>query len=304
MDMKRSDLPLLLSLDALLNELNVTRAAARMHVSQSTLSGHLARLREIFGDPLLVPSENGRGMVATERARELQPRLAQALSLLRDAVAEPSEFDPVSSGRTFVIAANDGIFTILGLDVMTEVMRHANPALRMAVVPATDLNLVDRMAKGEIDVVLGDVERMPEQLKSRYLLTADFALAQRKGHPRGLRAPSMDEYCALAHVVVSPRADFSTPIDELLLTLGRTRHIAATVPNYSQVALILSASDGVATLPRRLLERYGGLIDLLDLPFEIPPFRLAMGWHPRAQQDKAAAWLRGCFPTEQTVWGE
>ncbi|MEK6290407.1 MAG: LysR family transcriptional regulator [Paraburkholderia tropica] len=301
--MKRSDLPLLLSLDALLTDLNVTRAAKRMHISQSTLSGHLSRLRDIFGDPLLVPSENGRGMVATERALALRPRLEQALSILREVAVEPAAFDPARSSRTFIVAANDGIFTILGLEVLTEVMRQANPLLRMAVVPATDANLVERMARGEIDIVLGDHEKMPEQLKARYLLTADFALAQRKGHPRGTRAPDLDEYCSLAHVVVSSRADFSTPVDDVLLSLGRTRNVAAAVPNYSQVALILAASDGVATLPRRLLQRYVGQVDLLDLPFAMPPFRLAMGWHPRARQDQAAAWLRGCFPSTEAQAG-
>ncbi|MFM0740426.1 LysR family transcriptional regulator [Paraburkholderia xenovorans] len=295
MDIKRSDLPLLISLDALLTDLNVTRAARRMHVSQSTVSGHLSRLRELFQDPLLVPSETGRGMAPTERALELRPRLAQALSQLREAVAEVREFSPTLSSRTFVAAANDSVFTILGLDVMVEVMRQRNPGLRMAVIPASDGNLVERMAKGEVDLVLGDITKMPPTLKSRFLLSDDFALAQRRSHPRGLHAPDLEEYCSLSHVVVSARADFCTPVDDLLATLERRRNVVATVPNYNQVALILSQTDGVATLPRQLLQRYSALVDLVELPFDMPPFRLAMAWHPRAQEDKAAAWFRNCF---------
>lgn len=295
MDMKRSDLHLLISLDTLLAELNVTRAASRMHISQPTLSGHLSRLRELFQDPLLVPSETGRGMVPTERALALQPRLAEALSQLRDAVTHPLEFNPATSSRRFVVAANDSVFTILALDVMAEVMRHGNPELRMAVIPASDASLVERMSRGEVDLFLGDIEKIPETLKVRSLLDDDFALAQRRSHPRGTGAPDLDEYCTLAHVIVSTRSEFSTPVDEVLATLGRRRNVVAAVPSYNQVALVLSQTDGVTTLPRQLLQRYEALVDLIELPFAIPPFQLAMAWHPRVQHDPAAAWLRQCF---------
>lgn len=295
LDMKRSELHLLISLDTLLDELNVTRAAQRMHISQPTLSGHLARLRDIFQDPLLVPSETGRGMVPTERALALRPRLSQALLGLRDAVTHPGAFDPASASRTFVVAANDSVFTILALDVMTEVMGHGNPALRMAVVPADDTGLVERMARGEVDLFLGDIDKVPATLKARFLLSDDFALAQRRGHPRGRRPPDLAAYCALGHVVVSSRAELSTPVDAVLAALGVRRHVVAAVPSYNQVALVLSQTDGVATLPRQLLQRYAKLVDLLPLPFAVPPFRLAMAWHPRAQTDAAATWLRHCF---------
>jgi DNA-binding transcriptional LysR family regulator len=294
-DMKRADLHLLVSLDVLLEELNVTRAAQRLHISQPTLSGHLARLRELFGDPLLVPSENGRGMVPTERAVALRPRLAGALSHLREAVMLPDDFDPSSSERTFVVAANDSVFTILALDVMAEVLSYNNPNLRMAVVPAYDARMVERMARGEVDLILGDIEKVPETLKARFLLNDDFVLAQRRGHPRGMAAPDLDEYCALPHVVVSARADFATPVDAVLEKLGRMRQVVAAVPSYNQVALVLSQSDGVATLPRQLLQRYTGFVDLIDLPFRMPSFRLAMAWHPRAQNDPAGIWIRECF---------
>ena len=294
-DMKRSDLHLLISLDTLLDELNVTRAAQRMHISQPTLSGHLARLRALFQDPLLVPSESGRGMVPTERALALRPRLADALALLRTAVAQPHDFDPASSAKSFVVAANDSVFTILALDVMAEVMRHQNPNLRMAVVPASESALVERMARGEVDLFLGDIDKVPETLKARFLLADHFVLAQRLDHPRGKRAPDLDEYCALRHVVVSAQAQFVTPVDAVLAELGRSRNVVAAVPSYNQVALVLSQTDGVATLPRQLLQRYTTLVDLIDLPFAVPSFRLAMAWHPRAQNDPAGAWIRRCF---------
>ena len=295
MDIKRSDLPLLISLDVLLTELNVTRAAERLGISQSAMSGHLARLRRQFDDPLLVPSENGRGMAPTERALVLRPRLAEALAQLRDAVATEPLFDPSASRRTFTVAANDNVFAILGLDVMAEVMAQHNPQLRMGVVPSADDQLVERMARGEVDLFLGDVGKVPPTLKVRFLMSDHFLLAQRRGHPRGLQPPTLDEYCSLQHVIVSPRADFRGPVDELLEGLSRTRRVVATVPSYNQAVLALSQTDGVSTLPHRLLQRHAGLVDPLPLPFEVPPFQIAMAWHPRAQGDPALAWLRQRF---------
>jgi DNA-binding transcriptional LysR family regulator len=299
MDLKRSDLPLLISLDVLLDELNVTRAASRLHISQPALSGQLARLRDLFQDPLLVPSENGRGMVPTERAMALRQGLAQALSHLRDAVTEPLQFDPKTSNRTFVVAANDSVFTMLALDVMEVVMRQGNPGLRMAVVPASEARLPERMANGEVDLFLGDIEKVPESLKARFLLSADFVLAQRRSHPRGLQTPDLEEYCTLSHVIVSARAEFTTPVDDVLSALGCQRRVVSAVPSYNQVALVLSQTDGVATLPRQLLQRYDSLVNLVELPFEMPPFRLAMAWHPKAQNNQSAAWLRDCFLSTQ-----
>ena len=142
---------------------------------------------------------------------------------------------------------------------------------------------------------------MPETLEARPLLSADFALAQRRSHRRGLQTPDGGEYCGLAHVIVSERANFSTPVDAALSALGRRRNVAAAVPSYSQVALVLSQTNGAARLPRPLLRRYESLVELVELPFNMPQFRLAMAWHPRVQEDKAVAWLRSCFLRTQGI---
>jgi DNA-binding transcriptional LysR family regulator len=295
LDIRRSDLPLLISLDVLLDECNVTRAAHRLNISQSTLSGQLARLRHLFDDPLLVPSANGRGMVPTTRAQELQARLGDALTTLRDAVSDKTRFDPATSQRTFVIAANDSVFTIAGLSVVGAIAAQNNPALRVAFVPTADASLTERMARGEVDLFLGDVSKVPESLKVRTLMSDKFQMAQRLHHPRGRHPPTLDEYCALPHVIVSQRAEFRSPVDDVLAALSRTRQVSMVVPSYNQVALVLAQTDGVATLPSRLLGRYASLIDVLELPFEIPPFVFAMAWHPRAQHDEALRWLRAQF---------
>jgi DNA-binding transcriptional LysR family regulator len=297
MNINRSDFPLLVSLDILLEERNVTKAAKRLNVSQPALSTQLSKLRDIFDDRLLVPSDNGRGMVPTERGLEIQERLRISLDGLKDALQHQNYFDPKISKRKFVIAANDSVFTILGLTVMAEVLNQNNPNLQMSVIPPYEQYLNERMAQGEIDLYIGDMNKMPESLKMRYLMKDRFLMAQRKEHPRGISKPSLADYCKLSHVVVSQKADFVTSIDHILASLTCQRNVVVSVSNYNQVALVLSNSDCVATLPSQLLNRYESALDLIDVPFEIPTFELAMAWHPRVHEDASNVWLRKQFIT-------
>ena len=94
---------------------------------------------------------------------------------------------------------------------------------------------------------------------------------------------------------MSSRAEFVTHVDSILTSLDHARNVVAAVPNYNQVALVLSQTDCVATLPMHLLHRYVGFVDLLELPFAVPSFRLAMAWHPRTHGDPSSVWLRQCF---------
>jgi DNA-binding transcriptional LysR family regulator len=295
MDIRRSDLPLLISLDVLLEELNVTRAARRLSVSQPALSAQLGRLRELFKDPLLIPSEAGRGMTPTPRALELRPILHQALLDLQGAVVSRVEFDPLEARRQFTIALNDNFFTLIGLAVARDILALGAPGLRLGFVAPCEDNLVSRMERGEIDLYIGLTLKMPDVLKSRPLLTDEFRFAQRKGHPRGPRAPTLAEYCQLNHVMVSQDGSFRSAVDDVLAERGQTRHVAITVPNYNQIPLVLADTDCVATLPGRLLMRYAASLDLLELPFSMSTVALAMGWHARAQHDPAHRWLRERF---------
>jgi DNA-binding transcriptional LysR family regulator len=287
----------LVSLDILLEERNVTKAAKRLNVSQPALSTQLSKLRDIFDDRLLVPSDNGRGMVPTERGLEVQERLRISLDGLKDALQHQNYFDPKTSKRKFVIAANDSVFTILGLTVMAEVLKQNNPNLQMSVIPPYEQYLNERMAQGEIDLYIGDMNKMPDSLKMRYLMKDRFLMAQRKKHPRGISKPSLADYCKLSHVVVSQKGDFVTSIDHILASLTCQRNVVVSVSSYNQVVLVLSNSDCVATLPSQLLNRYESSLELIDVPFDIPTFELAMAWHPRVHEDASNVWLRKQFIT-------
>lgn len=304
MNIRRSDLPLLISLDALLEERNVTRAARRLNISQPALSTQLGRLRDLFNDPLLVPSETGRGMAATDRALEIQPRLHQALLDLQGAVVSGEDFEPLTAQRDFLVAVNDNLFTQVGLAAAQSILAHHAPGIRLSFIAPIEESLTYRMERGEIDLYVGLTQKVPETLKARFLLRDEFRLAQRKGHPRGAADPDIDEYCGLAHVMVSQEGRFKSGVDAALESLGRQRRVALTVSGYNQIALVLGETDCVATLPSRLLQRYAAGLDILPLPFDLPAFDVSMAWHPRSHDDPAHQWLREHFVragTQQSV---
>lgn len=293
MDLRRLDLNLLVSLDALLAECNVTRAAARLHISQPALSAQLARLRSLLGDPLLIPAENGRGMVATARGLALQAPLGSLLKDLESLVLRPPDFDPASAERSFTIASNDNGTIAAGLPLMARLQAEAGPGIRLAFVYPDAGRIAAQMESGEVDLLIGSERMVPPAMKATRLLTERFIMAQRTGHPRGTQAPTLDEYCALEHILVSTSGgSFHGFMDEHLEHLGRRRRVALSLQQFNLVPTILRETDYVSTLPSRLVMRHADTLDACPLPFEAEGFTLYLAWHPRNHADPALSWLR------------
>ncbi|MBV8656329.1 MAG: LysR family transcriptional regulator [Burkholderiales bacterium] len=293
MDIRHSDLPLLVSLDVLLEECNVTRAAARLNLSQPALSTQLARLRAVFGDPLLVPSESGRGMVATARGLALAGPLKHALQQLHAVVGRDAAFDPRTAERTFTVAANDNLITMLGVELARRITQSGGTGLRLSFRDPDPAMIVGQMERGEIDLMLSSTRLVPQVLKARMVSTERYHVAQRKGHPRGRVDMSLEAYCALPHLLVSKAGDFHSFIDDQLSKLGQRRQVAITVPHYNAVPAMLMGTDALCTLPIRFLRRFADQLDIFPLPFELPAFQIAMAWHARSDNDPALKWLRG-----------
>lgn len=292
-DMRGLDLNLLRSLAVLIETRNVTRAAERLHLSQSALSAQLARLRAAFGDPLLIPADSGRGMVATARALALAPGLS---ALLKDVEAllrgEPA-FDAARDERIFHVAASDNATVALGLPLVEAVWRLAGPGVRIAF-HAPDATAVARQLEaGEIDLLIGSERLVPPTMKARELLAERFVLVQRKGHPRGTGPLDLDGYCQLRHVLVSTSGgSLHGFMDEHLERLGRRRTVALSVQQFTLVPEALRRTDLVCTVPSRLALRYAEQLDAFELPFAAQGFTLHMAWHPRNHADPALRWLR------------
>ncbi|MFM0249627.1 LysR family transcriptional regulator [Paraburkholderia sediminicola] len=292
-DLRDIDLNLLVSLDALLAESNVTRAAERLHLTQPAVSTQLARLRQIFGDPLLLPAETGRGMTRTARALELMAPLHAALKNLEAVVRHQPAFDPLTDTRRFVIAAHDNATVVLGMRLMERLPTSAGPGVRVAFVIGDQPTAASRLESGEIDLLLGSDRMIPPSMKARKLYDEHFVFVQRKGHPRGTAPLDLDAYCALDHVLVSTSGgSFHGFMDEHLDELGRERRVALSVQHFTLVPELLSKTDYVSTLPSRFAARYVDQLDIFALPFDARGFTLYAAWHPRNQADPALVWLR------------
>lgn len=288
-NLRRLDLNLLLTLDVLLSEHNVTRAAQRLNFSQPSISVHLAKLREIFGDPLLLPGP--RGMRPTARADELREPLRQALEALELAVAPVSPFDPAQATHTWRVAAADYAESTILLPALTG-LRSAAPGTRLAVVEAAPSRMAKQAEQGEIDLAFHTSEGAPSGLRRRILFSERYVLVGRAAHPRLQRRPTLAQFCKLEHVVVSPDGGgFRGVTDEALVQVGLSRRVVLSVPHFLFVRSVLAQTDLVAMLPARLARGSDGL-RVVEPPIEVPGYEMAMLWHERCHRDPAHQWLR------------
>jgi len=302
-DLRGIDLNLLVSLDALLEESNVTRAAERLHLTQPAVSTQLARLRQIFGDPLLIPAPSGRGMTRSARATELMAPLKAALTQLEAVVRRQPSFDPMADTRRFTIAGSDQAVAVLGFRLMQSWADRAGPNVQLAFVASEHSSSLERFERGEIDLLIGSERGVPAWAKARKLYDERFVFVQRKRHPRGATAPDLDAYCALDHVLVSTSGgSFFGFMDEHLEAMGRARRVALSVQHFTAVPDLVALSDYVATLPSRLVTRYRDKLDVFDLPFDARGFSMFAAWHPRSHLDPASLWLRDALVDVAERW--
>lgn len=285
------DANLLVALDALLQEVNVTLAARRIGVTQSALSQTLARLRATFDDPLLV--RMGRRMELTPFGSRIRGRLRSAIGELEAVVADRPRFDPAKDSRRFVLAAVDYVAMVLVPPLQGALLRAA-PRTALAVHALEDRPIVDRLERGLVDLyigVLGDTER---GLSAETLFEDALSVVVRRGHPLAKTRLTVEAYAAQLHLHVSPRRDPSSLVDRAVGAAGFERRVATEVPYFGLVPDLLEHSDLVATLPRRLAKAFAARhrLVLLDAPLELRNIAICMAWHPSNERDPGSVWLR------------
>lgn len=290
MDLRRTDLGLLVTLDVLLSEGGVTAAAKRLNISQPAMSAQLARLRRLFNDPLLVSS--GRRMVATSRALELRGPLQALLRELDMLVRAGADFDPSSSREVFRLGGTDHSHSVLSAPLARRFGAQA-PHARLALLPFDPDDTWTFLEDGRMDAAAVTSFVVLNEARSRHLFHEVFVFVQRKNHPRGSAQPDMDSFCALDHVLVSPEGGgFTGAVDTALDALGRSRNVVASLPNFLLALRLIAESDLVGVLPSRVARGFTASIDVFDLPLEVDGFDLQLIWHPRRQNDPAHIWFR------------
>ncbi|WP_342595154.1 LysR family transcriptional regulator [Salinicola lusitanus] len=290
MDIERLDLNLLVTLDTLLVERNVSRAAKRLHLSQPAISTRLTRLRELLGDPLLLPAQ--RGMIPTQRALELQAPLHAAIEGVRQVVATGSPFEPATAQATVAIAASDYVQYSVLMPLALALSREA-PGLRIAWRTIDTGNLDAQMARGEVDLALTTPGTAPDNLRMRTLYREEYVAIMRPDHPALSEPLDLDTFCRLDHVIVSPEGGgFHGPVDDALAAVGRSRRVALSAPGFLVVPEIVARSDMIALVPTRVAGDRVGRIRLLAPPLPVPGFDMAMVWHERTTTHPLHRWLR------------
>jgi DNA-binding transcriptional LysR family regulator len=288
--MSMPDLNLLITLDVLLAEGSVARAAQRLRLSPSAMSRALARLRETTGDPLLVRA--GRGLVPTPRALELRERVSQ---LVQDAeaVLRPAETPDLKQlVRTFTLRTREGFVENFGPDLIARVSDEA---------PGVQLRFVQKMDKdsaplrdGTVDLETGVVGlSMGPELRAQALFRDRFIGVVRMGHPLSQGEITPARYAAGRHISFSRSGLDKGLIDEALRSLGLERQIVTVVGGFSTALSLARASDLLASVPERHTENLRAGMHSFPLPLPLPEFTISLLWHPRMHADPAHRWLRG-----------
>ncbi|UXH79601.1 LysR family transcriptional regulator [Roseateles amylovorans] len=290
MDLGRLDLNLLVTLEALLTEQNVTRAAARLHLSQPAVSAQLSRLRDAFEDPLLLPAQ--RGMTPTAKALAMLDPLRQALDQVRNAVTSQLDFDPSRADLTVNIACSD-YMQVAVLQPLVLRWRSVAPGIRVAVRQFDPARLEAQMASGEIDLgFLTPTEATPG-VRIRHLFHERYVMIARRRHRLLKERVTLRDFARLEHVVVSTEGGgFTTPVDHALAALGQRRQVVLSAASFLFVPDIVSRSELVALVPERLVKGRATGLRVMDPPFQVQGFEMCMVWHERNHGHAGQRWLR------------
>lgn len=292
------DLNLLLAFDVLATERSVTRAAARLRVSQPAMSGALARLRELFGDRLF--TRVGGQMQPTPRARQLAVPISEAIGRLREALEPAAQFRPADSSQEFVLAATDYVEAMM-LGPLTKAVRKAAPDVSLLTVrPEFAFTPPGEMLRaGEADLAIGlfsEAIHPRSELLSAPLFHERMVAIVRSRRPGVGRKLTLRQFLALPQIRISyPGNSRSGMVDSILKSRGLERNVAVTVSHLVPVPAIVETSDLLGVVPERLARAWARskALRILELPIPLPDISVAMVWHERRRNDPALAWLRG-----------
>lgn len=288
-DIRHLDLNLLKTLDALLDERSVTRAAERLSLTQPAVSGMLTRLRESFDDPLFVRAQ--RGIVPTLRALELASPIKQLLVDI-EGMLPPLAFNPASAYMSIKLASTDYALRSVVVPFLSELRQRA-PNIRVSVQPIDGQTLQTHLDQGDVDLALVTSGSAGLGIHTTLLFDETYVCMMRADHPDAAEPEmTLDRFCALDHVLVSSSGGaFKGVTDDALARIGRSRRVTVSVTSFLVVPEILRDSDLMAVVPRRLARSTDGLV-LIEPPIEISGFTKTLTWHERTHLDAGQRWVR------------
>ncbi|WP_108946497.1 LysR family transcriptional regulator [Shewanella halifaxensis] len=301
MNISRIDLNLLVYLDVLLREKNVTKAADQLGISQPAMSNGLKRLRTLFDDPLLI--RTSQGMTPTERAQELQPTISELIIGLEKAVQPRAEFNAAESEQVFRVMVSDYAEATL-LPPLIARLRTEAPNVILDIMTPSDVSFPD-VEQGRVDMVINRFDSIPQSFHQKVLWNDDFSCLISKTNPV-LDKFSLDSYLKANHVWVSKTGmgvgvgmdpdDVQRLgwVDEALTKIGVQRRITVFTRHYQAACLLAEQQDLIATIPSKMANQHknNDRVCIVPPPFVIQPIALTMAWSPLLQHNPAHKWMR------------
>lgn len=292
-NLRTFDLNLLVAFDVLMSDLNVTRAAEHMFISQSAMSHILQRLRQQLDDPLLVKTPSG--MKPTERALALIDPIRALLNEMGQLIQPPLEFEAGTSQLQFVLAATDYMEFLL-MPELSGLISQIAPGIDIHVKRTESSFPLDQLESDSLDVVLGfeSVLNPPVHLHCQNLFSDQMACVVRQNHPLIKQAPSLEEYMMAPHMLISRTGSKVGLIDQKLTEMGLERRIKLIVPHFLSAPLIVAETDMILSLPYRIAQQFKKFapLEIFPVPVELPSYDLVMIWHPLREKEPAHLWLR------------
>lgn len=298
MRFNKLDLNLLVALDALLTEESVSKAAEKVHLSQSAMSAALRRLREFFQDELFVVV--GRRMRPTPLALELAVPVRKVLTDVQAEVIQREPFDPLTTERSFSIAASDYLIRVF-LSGIAENLQHEAPNLRLDIWPLTGSNTLAKFAAAEIDLIISLDQNLQNELPKVDLYSEDFVVISWDQNTAFTGSLSQQDYENLGHVVVRLGSYRMAPIDEVFISeMGIKRRAEIIVGAFDHAPDFVVNTQRLATIQRRLATHFAATmpIRIHEIPFETPRLKIGMQWHRHNTADAAHRWLRESIQKE------
>lgn len=288
-NIKDINLNMLTALKVLLDERNVSAAAAKLNTSQPTMSRSLAQLREYFNDPLLVRS--GKEYVLTEKARSVQEKVNSLVGEIRSLFS--NEFTPVTHPKEFILAAPDYVVNHILCDTLAFFF-SMNSKISFSIIPWDATTKRDLIA-GKVHLAISMDNRFPGYMHRRLIDRDDLVVACRPEHPAlEERRLSLENFLLYPHVAVKTGGGWYDIVDYLLKDLGYQRSIKLSVYSYEAAFLMVAQTDLLAVVPRHVARNSKSAEVLMPcpLPFQGPEIEISAWWHEIHQNDPAHRWLR------------
>ncbi len=275
----------------LMDERNVTRAAARLGITQPALSNALNRLRDTLRDPLFIRERYG--MKPTQMAEDLAPVIRAALASIDDVILGQQNFDPALATRLFTIAPNSYVEFVLMPAIVCRLREHA-AGIKLRLIPFGNDVIETGAMSGTTDIVLGRIVDPPDNLIVQHLMDDGLACVVRADHPEIGDNISKDQYEQLKHVNVLPPGRMRAGLFQALEQNNLKREVAVSVTHFLAVPEMIAVTDYCSTLPSLICRNLARdpRLKVLAAPVDLGTFPVEIAWHVRYRHDPAHRWLR------------